>query len=100
MNTRNRPGMVACDVSRAPFVPSGSFATWTMISCPSFSSSSIFGSGPFSPLDDGRAVPGLHAHRRSRGRLTQDRLARRTGQAPPVSYTHLRAHETPEHLVC
>ena len=24
-----------------PFVPSGSFATWTMISCPSFSSSSI-----------------------------------------------------------
>src|SRR5674536_382416 len=26
---------------------------------------------------------------------------RRPGQPPrPVSYTHLRAHETPEHLVC
>src|SRR5678816_2782935 len=23
-----------------------------------------------------------------------------TGRATPVSYTHLRAHETPEHLVC
>ena len=23
-----------------------------------------------------------------------------TGQDYPVSYTHLRAHETPEHLVC
>ena len=21
-------------------------------------------------------------------------------ETPPVSYTHLRAHETPEHLVC
>ena len=48
MNTRKRPGMVACEVRRAPFVPSGSLATWTMISCPSFRSSSIFGSGPFS----------------------------------------------------
>src|SRR5678816_3165188 len=29
-------------------------------------------------------------------------LAQRTTYAPlePVSYTHLRAHETPEHLVC
>jgi hypothetical protein len=27
MKTRKRPGMVACDVRRAPFVPSGSFAT-------------------------------------------------------------------------
>ena len=48
MKTRNRPGIVACDVSRAPFVPSGSLATWTMTSWPSFSSSSILGSGPFS----------------------------------------------------
>src|SRR5674536_391916 len=26
--------------------------------------------------------------------------SRRVGVAGPVSYTHLRAHETPEHLVC
>src|SRR5678816_2671713 len=26
--------------------------------------------------------------------------ARPAGNAEPVSYTHLRAHETPEHLVC
>src|SRR5674536_388144 len=26
--------------------------------------------------------------------------AGRRGWPPPVSYTHLRAHETPEHLVC
>ena len=45
MNTRNRPGIVTCDVRRAPLVPSGSFTTWTMISCPSLSSSSIFGCG-------------------------------------------------------
>src|SRR5678815_1856198 len=25
---------------------------------------------------------------------------RHTGSLTPVSYTHLRAHETPEHLVC
>src|SRR5678816_1268109 len=28
-----------------------------------------------------------------------EQLDKRTG-ATPVSYTHLRAHETPEHLVC
>ena len=50
MNTRNRPGIVACEVRRAPFVPSGSLATWTMISWPSFRSSSIFGSGPLLAL--------------------------------------------------
>ena len=48
MNTRKRPGMVTCEVSRAPLVPSGSLATWTMMSCPSLTSSSIFGSGSFS----------------------------------------------------
>ncbi len=45
MKTRNRPAIVACEVSRAPLVPSGSLATWTRISCPSFSSSSILASG-------------------------------------------------------
>ena len=43
MKTRNRPAIVTCDVRRAPLVPSGSLATWTRISCPSRSSSSIFG---------------------------------------------------------
>ena len=42
MKTMNRPGMVTCDVRRAPLVPSGSFTTWTTISWPSFRSSSIF----------------------------------------------------------
>ena len=41
MNTRKRPGMVTWEVSRAPFVPSGSLATWTRISCPSWSRSSM-----------------------------------------------------------
>ena len=27
MNTRNRPGIVTCEVMRAPFVPSGSLTT-------------------------------------------------------------------------
>ena len=45
MKTRNRPARVACDVRRAPLVPSGSLATWTTISWPSFRSSSIFGWG-------------------------------------------------------
>src|SRR5674536_8344 len=27
-------------------------------------------------------------------------LSNSTGNIDPVSYTHLRAHETPEHLVC
>ncbi len=46
-NTRKRPGMVTCEVRRAPFVPSGSFTTWTMMSWPSFTSSSILASVPF-----------------------------------------------------
>src|SRR5678816_1870661 len=33
------------------------------------------------------------------GMVDRDR-ARRVGSLRPVSYTHLRAHETPEHLVC
>ncbi len=45
MNTRKRPGIVTCEVSRAPFVPSGSLTTWTRMSCPSLSRSSILGSG-------------------------------------------------------
>src|SRR5678816_787067 len=37
------------------------------------------------------------------GILVFTKLASRYGRKPtfaPVSYTHLRAHETPEHLVC
>ena len=45
MKTRKRPGIVTCDVSRAPFVPSGSLTTWTRTSCPSFSRSSILAWG-------------------------------------------------------
>ena len=46
MNTRNRPAIVACEVSRAPLVPSGSFTTWTRISWPALSSVSILGCSP------------------------------------------------------
>src|SRR5688500_18720475 len=45
MKTRKRPGIVTCDVSRAPLVPSGSLTTWTRISWPSFSRSSILACG-------------------------------------------------------
>src|SRR5678816_4941452 len=40
-------------------------------------------------LDDERRVP-----------EPGDAEAGRRTRTPPVSYTHLRAHETPEHLVC
>ena len=43
MNTRKRPGIVTCEVRRAPLVPSGSLTTCTRISSPSLRSSSIFG---------------------------------------------------------
>ena len=68
MKTRNRPGIVACEVSRAPLVPSGSLATWTMISWPSFRSSSIFGSGPLSRSRSRRrpAAPAAGLSRRRR----------------------------------
>ncbi len=46
MNTRNRPAIVACEVSRAPLVPSGSLTTCTRISWPALSSVSILGSSP------------------------------------------------------
>ena len=34
------------------------------------------------------------------GRQSGDLLLQFNGTAGTVSYTHLRAHETPEHLVC
>src|SRR5678815_6037049 len=36
---------------------------------------------------------------RAAGRVTRATEIETKGE-PPVSYTHLRAHETPEHLVC
>ena len=56
------PGNVACEVRRAPLVPSGSLATWTTISCPSFRSSSIFGCGR--SCDRVRAAPSRRRRRR------------------------------------
>ncbi len=53
MNTRKRPAIVTWLVSRAPLVPNGSLAIWTMISWPSRIRSSILGVGPLasrSPL--------------------------------------------------
>src|SRR5678815_5929183 len=32
--------------------------------------------------------------------VIENQIAGLEGVATPVSYTHLRAHETPEHLVC
>ena len=66
MNTRNRPGIVACEVSRAPLVPSGSLTTWTRTSWPSFSRSSIFGCGTIAVAVAVR--PGRGARGRSPGR--------------------------------
>src|SRR5678815_3224626 len=45
---------------------------------------------------DDQNMCGAHA-RSFRGSA---RLSRATSCRDPVSYTHLRAHETPEHLVC
>src|SRR5678815_5921069 len=36
----------------------------------------------------------------SRAFLIRTSLFAKVNDASPVSYTHLRAHETPEHLVC
>src|SRR5678815_5723634 len=44
--------------------------------------------GGVPPFKKYKMVPVLFAFRSPEGTL------------PPVSYTHLRAHETPEHLVC
>src|SRR5674536_166057 len=47
------------------------------------------------------AVPGAPPRRRgARGPPARSRGRCRTSGTGPVSYTHLRAHETPEHLVC
>src|SRR5678815_6157032 len=40
----------------------------------------------------------VYRHIRNRPVRVQEMLVRRISK--PVSYTHLRAHETPEHLVC
>ena len=58
MNTRKRPAIVTCEVSRAPFVPSGSFTTWTRTSWPAFNSVSIVGWSPLPrPPPDSAASP-------------------------------------------
>ncbi len=41
ISTRKRPGIEMCEEMRAPLVPIGDLATWTRISWPSTSSSSI-----------------------------------------------------------
>src|ERR1700694_530970 len=43
MYTRKRPGSAMWLVMRAPFLPIGSLAIWTRISCPSLSRSVISG---------------------------------------------------------
>src|SRR5678816_2751640 len=45
-------------------------------------------------------VPSSFARPDSRRALLQGALRARTPAVEAVSYTHLRAHETPEHLVC
>src|SRR5678815_4526526 len=53
---------------------------------------SACGCAPCGPARSPPARPGPRRGRRG--------TARRSPSATPVSYTHLRAHETPEHLVC
>ena len=84
MNTMCRPGSEMWLVMRAPFVPIGSFATWTMTSWPSFRRSWMlfgsferFSSRPFRPPRSPRP-PG--ASRPSR----PSRLAAFTSFAPPA----------------
>src|SRR5678816_4419668 len=70
---------------------------------------------PVIPVEGGLHGRELEHHRPPRGRITLEdldiaaaddvapagRLDRLSGpRLVPVSYTHLRAHETPEHLVC
>src|SRR5678816_1218588 len=56
---------------------------------------------PAPPMATGRCTaattPARAIRRSPRSTATMLRSCRRPG---PVSYTHLRAHETPEHLVC
>src|SRR5918999_1620171 len=63
MNTRKRPGIVTCEVSLAPFVPSGSLTTWTRTSCPSLSRSSILATGFFARPAPVRVGAGCDADR-------------------------------------
>src|SRR5678816_3602771 len=49
---------------------------------------------PIAQSDDGSADHGVTRKRRPSGPLV------RYPRSRTVSYTHLRAHETPEHLVC
>ena len=44
-----------------------------------------------------RVIPGFMIQG---GGFTADMRQKPTGSPIPVSYTHLRAHETPEHIVC
>ena len=75
MKTRNRPGMVTCDVRRAPLVPSGSLTTWTRMSCPSLSRSSILASGRSRSCGRGRGrVRGARACAPRRERCLARRL--------------------------
>src|SRR5665254_18103 len=51
--------------------------------------------------DSGLAeLPDVEARITAAGRAHGARLAGAPASRAPVSYTHLRAHETPEHLVC
>src|SRR5678815_5960607 len=43
---------------------------------------------------------GGRGERSCHGRTAGGAVVASSGQYGPVSYTHLRAHETPEHLVC
>ena len=57
VSTRCRPGIEMFDVMRAPFVPIGSFAIWTMISWPSWRTVSMRGGAERLPRPPPSASP-------------------------------------------
>ena len=72
-----------CEVIRAPFCPSGSFAIWTMISCPSRSRSLIEGSA------------GLSRFSRAVSRRSASGVAARSGRSTTGSTTGAARSDIP-----
>ena len=78
MSTRKRPGSEIWVVTRGPFVPIGSFVTWTRTSWPFFSASSILGTGPSRRgRPPPRRVSSSSSSRRGRGRIPSGQIQER-----------------------
>src|SRR5678816_995945 len=88
---------------------SASTAPWKLVYChaPPYSSGGVWGSQPYMqwPFADWGASAVLSGHDHLYERVLTNGIPYFVNGLGgvgtyPVSYTHLRAHETPEHLVC